>query len=90
VSRALSLSDVQFIRTPRYVSAVIATNERGVCVGTDPTMFDAFDGEPALAALNHCAACPVTAECLEVVRPRHSWFTGVCGGHVWREGRERA
>lgn len=85
MSRGINVS-----MTPRQVKLVIITNERGICAGGDVRAHDAYEGEAALHALTNCAMCDVTAECLEVVQPRRSGFTGVCGGKVWRDGRERA
>ncbi|MDH6111174.1 WhiB family redox-sensing transcriptional regulator [Kitasatospora sp. MAP12-15] len=41
----------------------------------------------AAPALGRCARCPVRRECLDAVDPGHSWFDGVCGGRLWRNGR---
>ncbi|MCC3776609.1 hypothetical protein K6I33_001023, partial [Streptomyces sp. UNOB3_S3] len=41
-----------------------------------------------LPALRACAGCPVPRYCLEAVAPRESWFDGVCGGRLWRNGKE--
>jgi hypothetical protein len=38
---------------------------------------------PALAL---CAECPFTRECLELVQPRESYYDGVAGGHLFRNG----
>jgi WhiB family redox-sensing transcriptional regulator len=37
-------------------------------------------------ALELCADCPFTRECLARVEPRLSFYDGVCGGLVWRNG----
>jgi hypothetical protein len=38
-------------------------------------------------ALRRCPRCPVRTECLAAVDPERSWFDGVCGGLLWRNGR---
>ena len=38
---------------------------------------------PALAL---CLDCPFTRECLARVQPRESYYDGVAGGHLWRNG----
>ncbi|MFF3750093.1 WhiB family transcriptional regulator [Streptomyces sp. NPDC002018] len=45
----------------------------------------ASEAEPVLRACNHC---PIRKECEAVVDPRHTWFDGVSGGRLWRNGRE--
>lgn len=42
----------------------------------------------ARRALRACNACPVTEQCLLTVDPANTWFDGVCGGRLWRNGRE--
>ena len=37
-------------------------------------------------ALSLCASCPLTQACLERVAPKPSYYDGVCGGLVWRNG----
>ncbi|MBB4948518.1 WhiB family redox-sensing transcriptional regulator [Kitasatospora gansuensis] len=41
----------------------------------------------ALPALLACGRCPLRAECEAAVDPANSWFDGVCGGRLWRNGR---
>jgi hypothetical protein len=45
------------------------------------------EAAPVLRACNHC---PIREECEAVVDPAHTWFDGVCGGRLWRNGREVA
>lgn len=40
--------------------------------------------QPGLAL---CAGCPFAAECTATVAPRESFYDGVCGGLVYRNGR---
>lgn len=43
------------------------------------------EAEPVLRACNHC---PIREECVAVVDPMRTWFDGVSGGRLWRNGRE--
>lgn len=43
------------------------------------------EAEPVLRACNHC---PIRRECEAVVDPAHTFFDGVSGGRLWRNGRE--
>lgn len=56
------------------------------CLGHDPRLFDATAYPQAHAAIAVCAMCRIHDECLAVVRPGPSWFDGVAGGIVWRNG----
>jgi len=38
-------------------------------------------------ALSYCARCPVKAECVMIVKPHESYFDGICGGIIWKNGR---
>lgn len=38
--------------------------DRALCIGADPDLFDSFDPDEQRQALDICAACPVRAECL--------------------------
>lgn len=38
-------------------------------------------------ALTYCARCPVKAECVMIVKPHESYFDGICGGIIWKNGR---
>ncbi|MFE9258965.1 WhiB family transcriptional regulator [Streptomyces sp. NPDC006879] len=42
------------------------------------------EARPALVA---CRRCPVVARCIEAVAPAESFFDGVSGGRLWRNGR---
>ena len=57
------------------------------CKGADPLLFDATYGELMEDALSYCDRCPILDDCLTHVRPRQSYFDGVCSGKVWRHGR---
>ncbi|MFD8995632.1 WhiB family transcriptional regulator [Streptomyces abikoensis] len=58
------------------------------CVGLPDAAVFARRPKDALPALRACAGCPVPRYCLEAVAPRESWFDGVCGGRLWRNGKE--
>ncbi|GAA4073893.1 WhiB family transcriptional regulator [Streptomyces hundungensis] len=61
---------------------------RAACIGLpDRTVF-AREPEAARPALRACGGCPVRRACLEAVAPRTSWFDGVSGGRLWRNGQE--
>jgi hypothetical protein len=49
-------------------------------LGTSPA-----DAMPALLA---CTTCSIRDRCLDTVDPAHTWFDGVSGGRLWRNGRE--
>lgn len=57
------------------------------CAALPPTVVFARRAKDAAPALRACAACPVATECEEAVAPAESWFDGVCGGRLWRNGR---
>jgi hypothetical protein len=56
------------------------------CSGEDPALFDEYRFPHAYEALRICANCRFTDECIEWVRPNKSFFDGVAGGVVWRNG----
>lgn len=59
------------------------------CIGSDPQLFDAISWPDAEPALKICSHCPVKEVCERHVlgsRPRNSFFDGVAGGRVWRDG----
>ena len=66
---------------------VIVLTEKAACREADPSLFDSTGGVLARYALQYCRKCPVQRECEEFVRPKKSFFEGVCGGKVWRDGR---
>ncbi|GGV26746.1 hypothetical protein GCM10010245_43920 [Streptomyces spectabilis] len=41
----------------------------------------------AAAVLRACNQCPIRKECEAVVDPGRTWFDGVSGGRLWRNGR---
>jgi hypothetical protein len=61
---------------------------QAVCVDANPMYFDQIEhNKLAKEALNYCAVCPVRKQCLMVVKPRESYFDGICGGVIWRNGQ---
>lgn len=57
-----------------------------MCVDMAASVFDATHGQNVVEALKACNVCPVVRECEEFVRPKKSYFDGVCAGKVWVEG----
>lgn len=66
------------------VARVLA--DHGMCVDMPASIFDATEGPDVLEALKACNVCPVMRECEDFVRPKRSYFDGVCAGKVWVEG----
>ena len=62
--------------------------ENAACKGANPHLFDAIEGDTVDDALSYCDRCSVVRECEEYVKPRRSYFDGVCAGKVWANGRE--
>lgn len=58
--------------------------------GVDVSWFDEEDWTPAAesAVRMFCHSCPVVEECGEIIARPGSYFSGVAGGWVWREGRK--
>ncbi|MFG2330567.1 WhiB family transcriptional regulator [Streptomyces sp. NPDC048604] len=57
------------------------------CLGLPPQVVFARRESEALPALMACRRCPVARRCEETVAPAESWFDGVSGGRLWRNGR---
>lgn len=60
--------------------------EDAACVSSDPRIFNEKTYPEAEPALQLCAICTKVATCIEMVRPSKSYFDGVAGGVVWRNG----
>lgn len=60
------------------------------CADLSPDVVFTKRAKIAAPALRACTACPVRIECEEAVAPADSWFDGVCGGRLWRNGRPAA
>lgn len=57
------------------------------CAEVEPLVFDNY--QKPKHALKYCAVCPVRGWCLRQVDPIESFFDGIAGGHVWRDGVHR-
>lgn len=66
---------------------MLANEPRARCIGQDPLLFDIEEAYPL--AFDLCDACPVQLWCLETVNPAASWYDGVVGGLVWKDGALR-
>lgn len=88
----MGASNVLFpvLQTRDEEDALRAVLSRGACVGYGPDEFDDFEGPRVPVALAACKRCAVSGECLTLVKPSDSYYTGVCGGIVWKEGRRYA
>lgn len=64
--------------------------DSAACAGLPSAVVFARRAKDAAPALRACAACPVRRECEQAVAPAESWFDGVCGGRLWRNGRPAA
>lgn len=60
------------------------------CAGLPPDVVFTKRAKIAAPALRACTSCPVRRECEQAVAPAESWFDGVCGGRLWRNGRPAA
>ncbi|WP_346780949.1 WhiB family transcriptional regulator [Streptomyces sp. SPB162] len=58
------------------------------CLNLPPQSVFALRRSEATDVLRACNQCPIRQECETVVDPAHSWFDGVSGGRLWRNGRE--
>lgn len=56
------------------------------CRNLSASVFDAYTFPAAQRALDVCARCTIVETCLDWVRPQKSFFDGVAGGIVWRNG----
>jgi hypothetical protein len=62
--------------------------EHAACRGVAPSVFDADEYPNAWQAIKICSTCPRKARwaCLQKIEPHKSWFDGVAGAMVWRNG----
>jgi WhiB family redox-sensing transcriptional regulator len=58
------------------------------CQGLPLHSVFAVQPSEAAEALRACNQCSVRRECEAVVDPANTWFDGVSGGRLWRNGRE--
>jgi hypothetical protein len=67
--------------------ASIKLIENAACVSQTPYLFDEVEHNAySEAAINICGTCTVTEECLLIVNPTNSYFDGVAGGIVFKNG----
>ena len=59
---------------------------KAACKGADPALFDATSGEAVEDALSYCDRCTVQEDCEEYVKPRKSFYDGICSAKVWKNG----
>ena len=66
----------------------ISDLERAACIGAAPSVFDADSFPQAWQGIKICSQCPRNTAwaCLQKIAPHKSWFDGVAGGMVWRNG----
>jgi len=57
------------------------------CRNSDPWLFDQYQIDLALPALNICKTCIFWENCNSLVEPSSNFYDGVCAGTVWRNGR---
>ncbi|MHC0429964.1 WhiB family transcriptional regulator [Streptomyces sp. O3] len=67
--------------------AALAWQRAASCAGLPARTVFARSERDALPALRACLRCPVRQRCEETVAPAESWFDGVSGGRLWRNGR---
>lgn len=62
--------------------------EYAACAGVNPRLFDETTYPQAWNALKVCSSCPRRTQwaCLKKIEPHRTWFDGVAGGMVWRNG----
>ena len=58
------------------------------CVGKPPYLFDVTEYWNLISdlALNMCCICPVKEDCLIVVNPTESYYDGIAGGMIFKNG----
>ena len=56
------------------------------CRDADPWLFDQYQLDLAQPGLQYCRGCSFLEMCESLVEPSTSFFDGVCGGKVWRNG----
>ncbi|MEU7566253.1 WhiB family transcriptional regulator [Streptomyces fradiae] len=72
---------------PSEVMEFFGWRAAAACSGLPPHIVFARRETEAGPALAACDRCPVVRRCLEAVAPAESWFDGVSGGRLWRNGR---
>ncbi len=58
------------------------------CLGKPPILFDQteFDSLYTELALQICAKCKVQEDCLLIVNPTNTYFDGIAGGIIFKNG----
>lgn len=64
-----------------------ALNQSAECRDAPPNLFDATELHQAAQGLSYCATCIVTVLCRAVIRPGRTYYDGIAGGSVYRNGR---
>jgi WhiB family redox-sensing transcriptional regulator len=64
--------------------------QQAECNKAEPYLFDQIDLNLAQPALHYCNTCLIRVQCIEWVKPQKSFFDGVCGGSVWKNGKQIA
>lgn len=72
-----------FLRLERYGDQ----RRRAACASLPARSIFAETLKEAAPVLRACNQCPIRKECETVVDPAHTWFDGVSGGRLWRNGR---
>lgn len=57
------------------------------CRETDSWLFDQTNLDLAMPGLNVCKGCPFWQNCEDLVQPKTSYYDGICGGKVWKNGK---
>ena len=70
----------------RYPTAL----EQAACIGMPPQVFDGKSAYDIHAGIMVCRSCLVRQPCLEWLRPRRTFYDGIAGGKLWRDGKQIA
>ena len=57
------------------------------CARKDPWLFDQMQIDMAIPALQICKGCSFWQNCEDLLEPKRSYYDGICGGKVWKNGR---
>lgn len=68
------------------MSTIAILDGQGLCAQVDPELFFPTQGETGAAARQVCAACPVTAQCLQIALA--AGVSGIWGGTSHAERRK--
>ncbi|MFF4571456.1 WhiB family transcriptional regulator [Streptomyces sp. NPDC001410] len=70
-----------------HVTSELDWRRAAACANLPPRLVFTRDPSAARHTLRACNKCPIRRECEAIVDPAHSWFDGVSGGRLWRNGR---